>query len=127
VSIDVRVIRDQLHLIVSDDGRGFKSSNHAAASSNGVPRMGVGIPGIKARLRQFGGELAVRSGPGGTRLHGVMPVHVAPPADGPLSGGYIASAPHSAASVLAIRSAHGGGDVLHREDSRVSEQGADIS
>ena len=129
VSIDVRVIRDQLHLIVSDDGRGFKSSNHAAASSNGVPRMGVGIPGIKARLRQFGGELVVRSGPGGTRLHGVMPVHVAPPvdaSDGLLSGGYIASASHSAASVLAIRSAHGS-DVLHRQDSPVSEQGADIS
>jgi hypothetical protein len=88
--------------------------------------MGVGIPGIKARLRQFGGELAVRSGPGGTRLHGVMPVHVAPPADGPLSGGYIASASHSAASVLAIRSAHGS-DVLHRQDTPVSEQGADIS
>jgi signal transduction histidine kinase len=129
VSIDVRVIRDQLHLVVSDDGRGFKSGGHAAASRNGAPRMGVGIPGIKARLRQFGGELVVRSGPGGTRLHGMMPVHVAPPAgasEASLSGGYMASGTPTVPSVLAIRSAHAS-DVLHHRDTPVSEQGADIS
>ncbi|NJO34774.1 MAG: sensor histidine kinase [Rhodospirillales bacterium] len=126
VSIDVRVIRERLHLIVSDDGRGFKSSIHATADGNNPPRMGVGIPGIKARLRQFGGELAVHSGPGGTRLHGVMPVDVVPAAAGPeasSSGGYISS--HSVSSVLAIRSGHGS-DVLHHRDVPVSEQGADI-
>jgi signal transduction histidine kinase len=129
VSIDVRVIGEQLHLIVSDDGRGFNSGTHASASSNGPPRMGVGIPGITARLRQFGGELVVRSGTGGTRLHGVMPVHVAPAAatpEGPLSGGYVASGAPSVSSVLALQSGPGS-EVLHHRDTPVSEQGADIS
>ncbi len=126
VSIDVRVIRDQIHLIVGDDGRGFKSSTDASGGSIGPSRMGVGIPGIKARLRQFGGELAVRSGLGGTRLHGVMPVSAAPGGAGEasLSGGYIATP--SASSVLAVRAGHGR-DVLHHRDISVSEQGADIS
>jgi signal transduction histidine kinase len=35
--------------------------------------MGVGIPGIRARLKQFGGDLMIRTGPDGTRLHAVMP------------------------------------------------------
>jgi signal transduction histidine kinase len=126
VSIDVRVIREQLHLIVSDDGRGFKSGIHATAGGNNPPRMGVGIPGIKARLRQFGGELAMRSGPGGTRLHGVMPLHVAPAAgaaEAALSGGYIGAG--LPASLLAIRSGHGS-DVLHHRDTPASDQGTDL-
>lgn len=123
VSIDVRVIREQLHLIVSDDGRGFKPGPHASAGGNGPPRLGVGIPGITARLRQFGGNLGLRSGPGGTRLHGVMPVHVAPVApEPPLSGGYAAAG----SSALALRSTHGA-DVLHHRETPVSEHGADIS
>ena len=56
----------------------------ASMRGRDVPsRMGVGIPGIKARLRQFGGELVVRSGQNGTRLHGVMPVHAMPAGGGP--------------------------------------------
>ena len=35
-------------------------------------RAGVGIPGMTARLRRAGGDLEIHSGPGGTRLHGVM-------------------------------------------------------
>jgi two-component system NarL family sensor kinase len=121
VAIDVRVIREQLHLVVSDDGRGFKSG--AAGRSTAPGRMGVGIPGIKARLRQFGGELVVRSGQVGTRLHGVMPLHDGSAANGspsvaPLGGGHVSP-------VLAVQSGHRG-DVLHRH-TPVTEQGADIS
>lgn len=123
VSIDVRVIQEQLHLLVSDNGRGFTSGSGASARGGAAPgRMGVGIPGIKARLRQFGGELVVRSGPGGTRLHGAMPLHGAaangPEVVAPLGGGHMSP-------VLAIRSQQGG-DVLHHR-APVSQQGTDIS
>ena len=124
VSIDVRVIREQLHLLVSDDGRGFKSGIGASRRGDAPGRMGVGIPGIKARLRQFGGELVVRSGQGGTRLHGVMPLLGASAANGPElvippSGGHISS-------VLAIRSGPDR-DVLHHRHTPISKPGTDHS
>ena len=124
VSIDVRVIGEQLHLIVSDDGRGFKSSLRASAGNSGRPRMGVGIPGITARLRQFGGDLAVRSGPGGTRLHGVMPVHAAPAADG--SDAMVSSGGGLVSPIALDIRPQPCGDVLHRH-APVSEHGVDIS
>ena len=83
--------------------------------------MGVGITGIKARLRQFGGELVVRSGRDGTRLHGVMPVHAmspgVPETVAPLSGGHISS--------LALRAETRVG-VLHHRDTAEPERGADV-
>jgi signal transduction histidine kinase len=39
--------------------------------------MGVGIPGMRERLRHLGGELVIRSGPGGTRVHAIVPFDVA--------------------------------------------------
>lgn len=35
--------------------------------------MGIGIESMRERLRQFGGELAIRSWAGGTRLHAIVP------------------------------------------------------
>ena len=122
VAIDLRVIREQLHLVVSDDGRGFKSSGETGRGGDAPTRMGVGIPGIKARLRQFGGELVVRSGRDGTRLHGVMPVHAmsagALETVAPLGGGHIASA-------LSLR-AETRVSVLHHRDTAEPDQGADV-
>ena len=72
VRLDLRYLRQQLHLIVRDNGVGMDTvggnRDISMASS-----MGVGIPGMKARLRQFGGELAIRSGPAGTCLHVIIP------------------------------------------------------
>jgi len=72
VSIDIKIVRDQVHLLVVDDGKGM------AVVPNGhfceTPRAGVGIPGMKARLRRLGGDLKILSGAGGTKLHGVIPV-----------------------------------------------------
>jgi two-component system, NarL family, sensor kinase len=36
--------------------------------------MGVGIPGMRARLQQFGGDLKVRSGSGGTTVLAAVPL-----------------------------------------------------
>ena len=37
-------------------------------------RSGVGIPGMRSRLREFGGSLEIRSGPGGTTLNALVPL-----------------------------------------------------
>ena len=72
VSVDLKFVRDQVHLLVVDDGKGM------AVAPNGhvcdTPRAGVGIPGMKARLRRLGGDLKILSRRGGTKLHAVIPV-----------------------------------------------------
>ena len=67
VSVQLRWIGDRVHVIIADDGRGVQNMQHGSPM-----RMGVGLHGIKARARQFGGDLKIRSGLRGTRIHVVM-------------------------------------------------------
>lgn len=46
---------------VVDDGTGMEGLRESSTD-------GVGIPGMRARIRQLGGELTISSGPGGTRV-----------------------------------------------------------
>jgi PAS domain S-box-containing protein len=72
VSVTLRPIAGQIHLVVSDDGKGMES---IAAHKFGIaPRKGVGITSMTTRLRQLGGDLAIRSNARGTALHGVIPI-----------------------------------------------------
>ena len=74
VSIDLRCIRQRLHLIVRDDGRGIEGADRDDASGTSTKlRSGVGIPGIRARLRQFGGEFDPH-GARGSKLHAMAPL-----------------------------------------------------
>lgn len=63
VSIDLRWIRGRVHVTITDNGRGADRS---------PLRPGVGIYGMKARARQFGGDLKIRTGPHGTKIHVVV-------------------------------------------------------
>jgi PAS domain S-box-containing protein len=65
--IKLRRRTDRLHLIIADNGRGMEGPDEGA-----LMRMGVGIYGIKARVRQYGGDLRIRSGPHGTTVHVVV-------------------------------------------------------
>ena len=69
VSVDLRWIAGWLHLVVADNGHGLNGM-----SENSTLRRGLGISGIRARARQFGGEFRLRSGPRGTTIHVAMPV-----------------------------------------------------
>jgi signal transduction histidine kinase len=60
---------------VRDDGRGMT----AAGRAGGRFRMGVGIPGMHARLRQFGGDLKIRTGSTGTSLLAYVPLSAQAP------------------------------------------------
>lgn len=73
VSVAVRRIGPQLHVIISDDGRGMDEGRERLQSPPGRP--GVGIRGIRMRLSQMSGRLRItRPSSGGTRLHAVLPI-----------------------------------------------------
>ena len=70
VSLNLRRYGDELHMIIRDNGRGM-----CAASPHGEPvRLGVGIPGMTARIREMGGRIDIRSGVKGTTVHVALPV-----------------------------------------------------
>jgi two-component system, NarL family, sensor kinase len=70
VSLVLRQRAGRVLLRVSDNGKGI-----ADATAGGEPqRFGVGIHGMRARLKQFGGELRIKTNPGGTTLIAVVPL-----------------------------------------------------
>ena len=66
-------VRRRLHLVIRDDGRGFPRDQHTGRGD--LPRLGVGIPGMRARVRQFGGTLDIRASTRGTFVHAVVPLN----------------------------------------------------
>lgn len=64
VSVELRCTGDRLQLIITDNGRGMGGGQKAMPT-----RDGVGIYGIRARARQLGGDLTIRTGPHGTTIH----------------------------------------------------------
>jgi signal transduction histidine kinase len=72
VSVDLRWVRDRLHLTITDDGRGVSgTSRHGEAAAL---RAGVGLRSIRARVRQLDGDIKIHSGPLGTSIHAAIPV-----------------------------------------------------
>lgn len=75
VRIDIDAANDHFRLTISDDGCGL--SVHPARSGARAISIGVGIPAMKARLREIGGTLDIQSDPAvrhtGTVLRAVFP------------------------------------------------------
>jgi signal transduction histidine kinase len=73
---DVSLVRNRqtLTLIVRDDGHGAKGSLDLRSDN-----LGVGIPGMHARLRQLGGRLEIIDSPTGLTLKAVAPLNAARP------------------------------------------------
>jgi signal transduction histidine kinase len=72
VIVNLRRRGRRVHLVVSDDGKGISSRSQSKVVK--PPNLGVGIPGMKARVGQFGGALDIRSRSRGTTIHVVVPV-----------------------------------------------------
>jgi signal transduction histidine kinase len=72
----IRLTRDQqsVHLEISDQGKGFIP--HAVANDRSRP--GVGILGMKERVRRFGGALEFLSGSDGTTVQAKFPLGTQP-------------------------------------------------
>jgi signal transduction histidine kinase len=68
VDLSIDIEDRNLHLRVSDNGRGMPSWSETESSS------GVGIAGMKARVAQFGGTIDFPSGPSGTTVIATIPI-----------------------------------------------------
>jgi PAS domain S-box-containing protein len=72
VAVNLRWIGKRLHVIVSDNGRGVNGAGASVDRQGASTAPGIGLRGIKARVDQFGGELKIHSGAGGTRIHAAL-------------------------------------------------------
>jgi two-component system, NarL family, sensor kinase len=70
VHVGAKLVAGCLVVRIRDDGRGMKTVDVSA----GRQKMGVGIPGMHARLQQFGGNLKIRTGTRGTSLLAYVPL-----------------------------------------------------
>jgi signal transduction histidine kinase len=76
-SIQIARGTDQITMDIRDYGKGMSSARLAEIQTG---RSGIGIRGMRERLRQFEGTLNIESGDSGTRIVATIPVpKVAPP------------------------------------------------
>jgi signal transduction histidine kinase len=84
VSVELVSRAGALTVRIADDGRGI---DRTSGVSLGEPLLGVGIPGMRARIEQLGGELAIGSGPrGGAVVTATIPLRQARPALAAVAG-----------------------------------------
>ena len=67
--VQITLEPESLKLSIRDEGRGFDQTAHAGSAPSGV-----GIEGMKGRLRSLGGTLDLRSGPHGTEVLASVPL-----------------------------------------------------
>jgi two-component system NarL family sensor kinase len=71
VAIRIANVANQLRVEVEDAGKGIPPQKQSEMISAG--KAGVGMSGMRERLRQFGGELEVNSAPGHTVVSATIP------------------------------------------------------
>jgi two-component system, NarL family, sensor kinase len=64
---------DAVKLEIIDHGKGIAVGS-ARVKAEGIATLGVGIPGMRERIRQFGGQLEVDFGRDGTRVSASVPL-----------------------------------------------------
>ena len=69
----IRIEREEnnVHLRVEDKGTGMSPERLAEIQSHGT---GVGIRGMRERVRHFHGDLVIESDGSGTRVHAILPL-----------------------------------------------------
>jgi len=89
---EIKIYADggELCLEIIDHGKGIEAGS-VRTSIDGVASLGVGIPGMRERLRQLGGQLEVDFGRNGTRVHANVPLkqaeaEISVPESGPTEG-----------------------------------------
>src|SRR5258707_12209420 len=71
-AVGITTAGDQLRLEVRDAGKGIPSEKQSEMACAG--KTGVGMRGMRERLRQFGGQLEVISAPGQTVVAATLPI-----------------------------------------------------
>jgi signal transduction histidine kinase len=72
VSVDLRMFSEWLHLAVVDNGSGI--CGMVGEVETEAFRPGVGLPGMRARVRELGGNLKIISSPRGTKIFAAIPI-----------------------------------------------------
>jgi PAS domain S-box-containing protein len=74
----IRLVRnkDSVALYVKDQGSGMLEGADGETVDN-VQSLGLGIPGMRQRLRQFGGKLEIETSKHGTEIRAIVPIAVA--------------------------------------------------
>jgi PAS domain S-box-containing protein len=78
VSVRIQVDGASLRLRIADNGRGLP-----VTTENALPELGVGVPGMRSRVRQFGGDLSLTSSRHGTTVQALIPLHPTIPGHSP--------------------------------------------
>jgi len=73
-SAEIRIFQSpsKVHLEIVDHGKGVKAGTERSTFA-GAPTLGVGIPGMRERIRQLGGQLEVEFSNEGTRVYATLP------------------------------------------------------
>jgi len=71
--ITIRGLSDSVQLEIVDHGKGIEAGT-ARVKLEGIAALGVGIPGMRERLRQLGGQLEVDFGRDGKRVKAMVPL-----------------------------------------------------
>jgi signal transduction histidine kinase len=71
-AVRIAKVADQLRVEVQDAGKGIPSQKQSEIACRG--KTGVGMSGMRERLRQFGGQLEVTSVPGQTVVAATLPI-----------------------------------------------------
>jgi signal transduction histidine kinase len=74
-AIDIHCDETTLTLAVRDHGKGMSPEKFAEVQSKG---FGVGIRGMRERVRHFGGEMTFTSDSSGTTVFAVVPISNTP-------------------------------------------------
>jgi two-component system NarL family sensor kinase len=72
---EIRIFQsgNKVHLEIVDHGKGVKAGTDRPSFA-AAPTLGVGIPGMRERIRQLGGQLEVEFSNEGTRVHASLPM-----------------------------------------------------
>lgn len=70
VSVNARIRSGRLVVRIRDNGHGMAGRDRP----DGPVRLGVGIAGMRVRLEQFGGDMRMKTGPGGTSVMAIVPI-----------------------------------------------------
>jgi len=73
-AVRLKVLANSVSLEVEDAGRGIGNHDHLGRGAPSVPTLGVGLAGMRERIRQVGGTFAVESAGAGTRIRATVPL-----------------------------------------------------
>jgi signal transduction histidine kinase len=71
VAVAIKINDEHVVIKITDDGKGIAQS---AQSGNGGHPAGLGVPGMHARVRQFGGSLEILGSSNGTTISARIPL-----------------------------------------------------